>query len=123
MMRLKLSYQKKIFKKKLCKALRKALGQMSPDLASLDSLRYEMKHCNESVSHGNVAKHKQLVNDFKRQLLRKQEELKKSLKEFEHRYFTKYHHLPNQLTEESYNALLKSQRFIAKLISSQDFIL
>ena len=59
-------------KTKLCKALRNAIGQMSPDLASLDSLRYEIKHCNESVSHGNVAKHKQLVNDFKRQLLRKQ---------------------------------------------------
>lgn len=110
-------------KTKLCKALWKALGQMSSDLVSLDSLRYEIKHCNECVSHGNVAKHKQLVNDFKKQLLRKQEELKKSVKDFENRYFTKYHHLPNQTTEENYNALLKSQRFVAKLISSQDFIL
>ena len=86
---------------KLCKALWKALGQMSSDLVSLDSLRYEIKHCNECVSHGNVAKHRQLVNDFKKQLLIKQEELKKSVKDFEHRYFTKYHHLPNPTTEET----------------------
>lgn len=94
---------------KLCKALRKALGQISSDLVTLDSLQYEIKHCNGSVTRENVAKHKQLVNEFKRQLLRKQGELKKCAQEFEYRYFIKYHHFPNQTTEEKYNSLLKPQ--------------
>lgn len=109
--------KERALKTKLAVALSQVLGY-SHKLSKLDKIRYHIKQYTPNSHHKE--QHKQLISSLKDDLIQKLETTKQSVKVLETQYYSIHHKLPSPSTHLEYADLLKTTKFIIKLLQSPD---
>ena len=116
--------QSEALQTKLCHAILRALGEeILEDLTVLDHLRHTIKNNKNATSSRCLSMHKQLVSKFRQKLVKEEQRLQVTIKNYECKFYRAKHCLPHVQKDEEYRQLTKSKRFVTKLLSSQEFTL
>ena len=111
--------QNKELKTKLCIAISKALGRDRLDLIlTLDGIRHKLKH--ENRTEESISQHRHYISKIKEHLKKQESALKIQIKNLENSFYLKHNRLPDEDTED-YRSLIKSKRYIAKLLKCPEF--